>query len=229
MRLFDPNGPAEVQSCLSFAAGMSMRQRRILRTALRMFAEREYAAVSLRDIAAEAGVSLTLIDHHFGAKHALFAAVVRSWSGTLEQAGADIRHAVAQGRVAHAGDLFDLCMQPLDRLRADPDGLPVLRLWARHRLTQDPALAAPLEVALRPYRSAVALGLERLYPASASLDREWTAAAALAALVEWSVTVPACRDTLEEPACPACTRVQLRRQLTGGWTACLSDSADCAC
>jgi AcrR family transcriptional regulator len=47
---------------------------RIRDAALRLFAERGVDGATIRDIAAEAGVSLGLVRHHFGAKEALRAA-----------------------------------------------------------------------------------------------------------------------------------------------------------
>ncbi len=47
---------------------------RIRDAALRLFAERGVDGASIRDIAAEAGVSLGLVRHHFGSKEALRAA-----------------------------------------------------------------------------------------------------------------------------------------------------------
>ncbi|PXY29339.1 TetR/AcrR family transcriptional regulator [Prauserella sp. PE36] len=44
----------------------------ILRAARKAFARQPYAAVTLRDIAAEAGVSASLIVKHFGSKEGLF-------------------------------------------------------------------------------------------------------------------------------------------------------------
>jgi AcrR family transcriptional regulator len=50
----------------------------ILKAARRLFAERDYAAVSIRDIAAAAGVSHGLLQHHFGTRQQLVAAVIVS-------------------------------------------------------------------------------------------------------------------------------------------------------
>lgn len=44
---------------------------RIRNTALRQFAERGFAATSMRDVAAAAGVSAALVQHHFGTKGGL--------------------------------------------------------------------------------------------------------------------------------------------------------------
>jgi AcrR family transcriptional regulator len=51
-------------------------RRTILDAALGLFAERGYAAVSLRDVAERAGTTHGLLRHHFGAKDTLWRAVV---------------------------------------------------------------------------------------------------------------------------------------------------------
>jgi AcrR family transcriptional regulator len=53
------------------------RRARILDAAARAFAAHGYRASSLRDIARDAGCSLTLLDHHFGGKGMLLEAVVK--------------------------------------------------------------------------------------------------------------------------------------------------------
>ena len=52
------------------------RRSRILASAGRAFSARGFRGASLRDIAANAEVSLTLVDHHFGSKEQLLAAVI---------------------------------------------------------------------------------------------------------------------------------------------------------
>jgi len=49
----------------------------IIDAARRLFAERDISAVSIRDIAQAAGVSHGLVQHHFGAREELVAAVVQ--------------------------------------------------------------------------------------------------------------------------------------------------------
>ena len=49
----------------------------ILEAARRLFGERDFAAVSIRDIAEAAGVSHGLVQHHFGTREELVGAVVR--------------------------------------------------------------------------------------------------------------------------------------------------------
>jgi len=222
MELTEPLVQDEARSCLSFDAGMSLRQRRILRVALRLFAENEYAGVSLRDIASEAGVSLTLIDHHFGAKHALFAAVVRSWCPVFSHAALEIRHALAQARVGSAEELLRMVLNPVERLLIDPDGPPVLRLWARHRHGTELAISGPMGLAIEPFRSMIERALERVYPDSAAGDRAWAVAFAFASILEFAVAeLPGAEST----AAPATARSDgqrlLMRHIEAGWRACL--------
>jgi AcrR family transcriptional regulator len=53
------------------------RRRQILGAARKLFSERHYGAVSLDEIAAEAGVARGLINHYFGTKRDLYVEVVR--------------------------------------------------------------------------------------------------------------------------------------------------------
>lgn len=70
----------------------------IMEAGRRLFAERDIAAVSIRDIAAAAGVSHGLVQHHFGTREQLVAAIVRqevaelaaaTWAIPADAAGAD--------------------------------------------------------------------------------------------------------------------------------------------
>ncbi len=51
-----------------------------------MFARKPYAEVSLGDVAAEAGVSRSLVSHYFGNKRGLFVAVMRAFAAAAPEA-----------------------------------------------------------------------------------------------------------------------------------------------
>lgn len=58
---------------------------RILDEAMRLFAERGFDSVTVRDIASEAEVSVGLINHHFGSKEGLREAVDRKFIEQFEE------------------------------------------------------------------------------------------------------------------------------------------------
>lgn len=59
---------------------------RLMDTALRLFAERGFDSVTVRDIATASGVSVGLINHHFGSKEGLRAAVDDHFIQQFEEA-----------------------------------------------------------------------------------------------------------------------------------------------
>ena len=61
------------------------RKQAILLAAEKLFAQRGYHAVSIRQIAQEAGVPFALVGYYYGQKHELFHAIFAHWSGTIEE------------------------------------------------------------------------------------------------------------------------------------------------
>jgi AcrR family transcriptional regulator len=61
------------------------RRHAILLAAEKLFAQHGYHAVTIRQIAEEAGVPLALVGYYFGPKHELFHAIFEHWSHTIEQ------------------------------------------------------------------------------------------------------------------------------------------------
>lgn len=61
------------------------RKQAILLAAEKLFAQHGYHAVTIRQIADEAGVPLALVGYYFGPKHELFHAIFEHWSHTIEQ------------------------------------------------------------------------------------------------------------------------------------------------
>jgi AcrR family transcriptional regulator len=74
------------------------RRARLLASAARAFATNGFKAASLREIASTAGVSLTLVDHHFGSKEQLLFAVVASHHETCKRRMAGFREALHAGK-----------------------------------------------------------------------------------------------------------------------------------
>lgn len=91
---------------------------RILDAALVRFGDRGVAATSLKEIAAEAGVSQALIVHHFGSKDGLRRACDAHAARLLRQSKEDSIDAGPQ-------------LDPLMALRKIEDGRPLLRYFVR--------------------------------------------------------------------------------------------------
>lgn len=110
--------------------GTTDRKTRILDVAQELFAEHGFEAVSMRDIATDAGVSLALLTYHFGTKDRLYREIFIRQKAVL-----DARVAHLEGADPAANDRLDQIVaafvEPQMRLRDTPDGLAFARLLAR--------------------------------------------------------------------------------------------------
>ncbi|MBI1186887.1 MAG: TetR family transcriptional regulator, partial [Alphaproteobacteria bacterium] len=80
---------------------------RLLQEAMRLFAERGFDSVTVRDIAAEAGVSVGLINHHYGTKDGLREAVDRRFIEQFEEAISNPPPQSGKTRLADLSDWVD--------------------------------------------------------------------------------------------------------------------------
>ena len=67
------------------AAPRGERRQAILLAAERLFAQRGYHGVTIRQIAEQAGVPLALVGYYFGPKHELFHAIFEQWRHTVDE------------------------------------------------------------------------------------------------------------------------------------------------
>ena len=67
------------------------RRQAILLAAEKLFAQHGYHAVTIRQIADEAGVPLALVGYYYGPKHELFHAIFEHWSHSIEERLAGLR------------------------------------------------------------------------------------------------------------------------------------------
>ena len=108
------------------------RKQAILLAAEKLFAQHGYHAVSLRQIAAEAGVPLALVGYYYGPKHELFYAIFAHWNRTIEERLTALRAA------SHDPDdpaslrlIIEAFTGPVLRLRASSEGEYYALLVAR--------------------------------------------------------------------------------------------------
>lgn len=109
----------------------------IRNAALRLFGERGHDAVTIREIAAAAGVSPALVVHHFGSKEGLRAAVDdyagQAFDSLFAMDERDLVATVTGDSPASVAEVF---------ARAFPPGSPLPAYLRRLLLTNDPAGAA---------------------------------------------------------------------------------------
>ena len=123
---------------------MKDTKERILLTALKLFAEKGYEAVSVSDIAAELGVTKGALYRHYRNKRAIFDSILSRME--LRDAEQAREHALPEGRAEEMGDAYR---------SASPDDMAgfaksMFRYW-----TRDP-FAAPFRrmLTLEQFRSA---------------------------------------------------------------------------
>ena len=108
------------------------RKQAILLAAEKLFAQRGYHAVSIRQIAQEANVPLALVGYYYGLKHELFHAIFAHWNATIEERLAAL---VAASHKPHVDASLCLIIQaftgPVLRLRASAEGEYYALLVAR--------------------------------------------------------------------------------------------------
>jgi AcrR family transcriptional regulator len=93
-----PGVTARVYRQTARAAAAEATRTRIVDAAFELFLEQWPDEVSLRGIAAEAGVALQTVVNHFGTKDAVFLAAIERFGESIEE----IRHGVAPDDVRHA-------------------------------------------------------------------------------------------------------------------------------
>lgn len=127
---------------------------RVLEAAERLFAQRGYSAVTLRDIAAEVGIRHTSLYHHVpGGKEELFVEVTER---NLDRHRAGLTAAIAQAKPQiraqlHAAADWLLSQPPMDLVRMVYSDMPTIDPADAERLSQQAlvSLIEPVEAALK--------------------------------------------------------------------------------
>ncbi|MDB5871936.1 MAG: transcriptional regulator, TetR family [Ramlibacter sp.] len=108
------------------------RKRAILLAAEKLFAQRGYHAVTIRQIADEAGVPSALVGYYYGQKHELFHAIFEHWNSTIEERLAALRAVSRDPASAQTlKRIIEAFTGPVLRLRASPEGEYYALLVAR--------------------------------------------------------------------------------------------------
>ncbi|MEZ5608517.1 MAG: TetR/AcrR family transcriptional regulator [Burkholderiaceae bacterium] len=168
------------------AAGVAARPDRkaaILLAAERLFSEHGYHAVSIRQIAAEAGVPLALVGYYYGAKHELFHAIFTHWQPTIDQRLALLREALAGDAPPPLRRVVQAFVEPVLRLRASSEGEYYATLVARELQYRTPETARALADTFDPMAHAFIDALHQLRPHWPRARASWAYQFAIGALL----------------------------------------------
>jgi AcrR family transcriptional regulator len=166
------------------AAARPDRREAILLAAEKLFAMHGYHAVSIRQIADEAGVPLALVGYHYGPKHELFHAIFEHWSHSIDERLAALRQIDANrpGR-ATLRQIIEAFTGPVIRLRASAEGEYYALLVARELYHATPETDRVLRGYFDPMAHAFIDALQAQFPHASRGDVAWGYQFALGALL----------------------------------------------
>ena len=160
------------------------RRQAILLAAEKLFAQHGYHAVTIRQIADEAGVPLALVGYYYGAKHELFHAIFEHWRATIDERLALLAEA-RRGAHGHAQleRVITAFVEPVMRMRASAEGEYYALLVARELSFRSPEASRVLEDYFDPMAHAFIDALHEACPGSARPMAAWCYQFALGALL----------------------------------------------
>jgi len=160
------------------------RREAILLAAEKLFAVHGFHAVSIRQIADEAGVPLALVGYYFGQKQELFNAIFEHWRhafdeslGLLQQ----LRPAAAGGDALRS--IVTAFVEPLLRIRASAEGEFYALLVARELAYGTPEAERVIADFFDPMAHAFIDALHRACPGPSRAQAAWAYQFALGALI----------------------------------------------
>ncbi len=143
-----------------------------------------YHAVSIRQIAQEAGVPLALVGYYFGQKHELFHAIFERWRHTIDERLASLREARA---AEDGGDalrsIVTAFVEPVLRIRASAEGEFHVLLVARELAYRTPEAERVLADFFDPMAHAFIDALHRACAGSSRAQAAWACQFALGSLI----------------------------------------------
>lgn len=160
------------------------RRNAILLAAERLFAQRGYHAVTIRQIAEAAGVPLALVGYYFGQKHELFAALFDHWSTTIDERLAGLRAVqLRAGDGAALRAIVEAFVWPVVRLRASAEGESYALLVGRQLVQDVDEADAVMRRHFDPMARAFIDALQAVHPWASRGEVAWGYQFALGALL----------------------------------------------
>ncbi len=149
------------------------RKQAILLAAERLFAQKGYHAVTIRQIADEAGVPLALVGYYYGAKQELFHAIFEHWGGTIEARLTSLKQALGQASGKRLGAIVEAFIAPVLRLRASEEGEYYALLVARELMHASAEADRVLREYFDPLANAFIDALHETLPHASRSEVAW--------------------------------------------------------
>ncbi len=159
------------------------RKAAILLAAEKLFAQYGYHAVSIRQIAAEAGVPLALVSYYYGAKQELFHTIFAHWKPTIDQRLALLRDALTGREPPTLRRVVQAFVEPVLALRASSEGEYYAMLVARELAYRTPDTDRVLAEMFDPMAHAFIDALHQLHPHWPRARAAWAYQFAMGALL----------------------------------------------
>lgn len=160
------------------------RRQAILLAAEKLFAQYGYHAVTIRDIAEEAGVPLALVGYYYGQKHELFHAIFEHWRSSIEARLAALRAIdTAHPTAATLRQIIEAFTGPVIALRASAEGEYYALLVARELYHAREETDRVLRSLFDPLAHAFIDALQQALPHASRGQAAWVYQFALGALL----------------------------------------------
>lgn len=159
------------------------RKAAILLAAEKLFAQYGYHAVSIRQIAAEAGVPPALVGYYYGAKHEMFHAIFAHWLPTIDARLARLAEALNGPQPATVHGVVQAFVEPVLALRSSAEGEYYAMLVARELVYRTPDTDRVLAEMFDPMAHAFIDALHQLCPTWPRARAAWAYQFAMGALL----------------------------------------------
>ena len=159
------------------------RKADILLAAEKLFAQRGYHCVTIRQIAEEAGVPLALVSYYYGQKHELFEAIFDHWYTTIDERLSRLAQAVKSGGPDLLRHIVNAFVMPVLQMRASQEGEYYALLVARELGYASPETDRILHKHFDPLAHAFIDALHGAMPQTTRAEAAWAYQFALGSLL----------------------------------------------
>jgi AcrR family transcriptional regulator len=163
------------------------RRAAILQAAERLFGDRGYHAVSIREVAQAAGVPLGLVGYYFGSKEGLLQGIFAYRQPTIDERIGGLRRVMqAVSRMAPADALREIVrafVEPVVHLRATPDSEFFMRLVTRAVTDQNAEMQGVIRTHFDPLALEYIAAFRQVLPGRDRATVAWAYELALGALL----------------------------------------------